>query len=72
MQMAYQTISHRELLANTTRLTDLSAKVFKDKDTEIQRVPLLQLHLEAQKRNNMLRDAISTQEEIITLYKRAT
>jgi hypothetical protein len=43
----------------------LSAKVFKDKETEIQRVPLMNLLFEAQIKSKKPTEAIKIMEEII-------
>jgi hypothetical protein len=47
MQLGYGVGSLSDALANATRLVQLSTKVFKDKESEIQRVPLMNLLFEA-------------------------
>lgn len=42
-QLSYNVGSFSDALANATRLVSLSARVFKEKDNEIQRVPLMEL-----------------------------
>lgn len=46
-QLAYNVGSLSDALVNATRLVSLSASVFKEKDNEIQRVPLMNLLFEA-------------------------
>ena len=72
MQLGYNVGSLSDALANATRLVQLSAKVFKDKESEIQRVPLMNLLFEAQIKSKKTNEAIKTMEEIIQIYKRAT
>ena len=71
-QLHYNSVPLKDQLANTTRLTALGNKLFSDKASEIQKVPLLELHCWSLKTNGLIRDAIQTQEEIIAIYSRAT
>lgn len=61
-----------ESLNNARHLVEISAEVFKEKDAEVSRIPLMNTLFEVQIRAKLIHEAIKTMEEMIKIYKRAT
>lgn len=62
IQISYNVGTLSEMLANASRLVQLSAGVYKDKESEIQRVPLINLLFEVQMKSKQVREAVTTME----------
>jgi hypothetical protein len=71
MQISYNSGTLTEMLANANRMVALSANVYKDKELEIQRVPLLNMLYDRQVKAKQNREAATTMEKLIEIYKRA-
>jgi ribosomal 50S subunit-associated protein YjgA (DUF615 family) len=54
-----------ESLKNANHLVELSGEVFKEKETELNRIPFMSTLFEAQMRTKRIQEAIKTMEEII-------